>query len=81
MEICQEMLHELEAEKVPRGLCDVLEQSCLIPFLEDYLENDSVRTTTKHVHTCISMSVLGVCCSALMFCCPVLPERPGRSFL
>ena len=58
-EIAHSLSLEMKQARVPPSLATVLEQSCLLPFLVQYLQNDSV--SDMEAHSLIYRNVLDIC--------------------
>jgi baculoviral IAP repeat-containing protein 6 len=59
VEIAHSLSVEMENAIVPASLGGVLENSCLLPFLQEYLANDSIAD--MEAHSVINHSVLDIC--------------------
>lgn len=59
IEIAQSLAIELEKANVPKSLAIMIEASSLIPFLQQYLANDSISDMDRHA--AINHTILDIC--------------------
>lgn len=59
VEIAHSLAEEMGKATVPKSLATILEASCLLPFLQQYLANDSISDMEQHAT--INHSVLDIC--------------------